>query len=299
MRSLLYLVLPLITLADSSPSFCPSGTWVDQNGGCHYGSRPSGEPIGWVDHNGNRIYPHTWPGNNNHGPPPDNVYPYGTNTVTYTMPDGTRVILPADRRYVRANNPGVFFDAKWQDRRDIQPLRDNKAGIPYLKDVNWDLARKMRLVHGILSSIAFVLLFPLGAIVVNLGPGMFGVGGHVVTQVLGWLFSLVGAAAGLWIASVIRWQGFSFVSIPPPLVLSQEHDMSNKPSVLELSRNNRADSIHPPLHPTHPRHITSPLLPPKQPPRLLLHSTRLARPTHHTPWHYKRGPGPAHRRKRL
>jgi hypothetical protein len=207
MRSLLFLTLPLLTLADWAPSWCPGGTWVDQNGGCHFGSRPSGEPIGWIDRNGHRILPQIWPNNR-----PPSGFPGSTTTVTYDLPDGTHVILPANKRYSRSNNPGVFFDARWQDTRDVQPLRDGRGAIPYLDGVNWWLAKRMRLVHGVLSAIAFVVLFPLGAIVVNMGSGMVGTGGHVVLQVLGWLFYLVGAAAGLWIASVIRWRGFSFVS---------------------------------------------------------------------------------------
>jgi hypothetical protein len=193
---LLTTFLPL-ALGFPSPSWCPTGTWQDQNGACHFGHGP-GDPIYWIDRNGNRISP-----NSN--------FPFGSTSYTYTLPDGTKV-TQADRRYRRGNNPGTFFDAKWRDRRDIQPLRDVRGGVPYLAGLDWRFAKHMRTAHGVISSMAFVILFPLGAIVVNLGPGFVGTGLHLGFQILGWLFYLVGAAAGLWMASAIRWRGFSFVS---------------------------------------------------------------------------------------
>jgi hypothetical protein len=211
------LLTTLLSIINASPTaepdggnWCPRGSWQDNNGICHHG-RPGGDavPVGWVDRDGSQ---HIWASS------PSAQYPYGSGSRTYTLPDGTRITV-GDTRYNAKNNPAIFFDARFQDKRDIQPMRDVKGGVPYLAWMNWKFARKMRLVHGVISSIAFMLLFPMGAIIVNLGPGMCGVFSHVGLQILGWLFYLIGAAAGLWMVSAIRWRGFNFVSDSPELWL--------------------------------------------------------------------------------
>jgi Eukaryotic cytochrome b561 len=204
MRILLLTALFTLSAASPSPTWCHFGTWQDQNGECHLGS-PPGDPIGWVDRNDNRVHPYNSP----FTLPTSSPCP--GNQCVFTLPDGTKITI-GDKRYSITNNPATFFDARWSDYRDIQPYRDVPGGVPYLSGMNWDFARKMRLAHGWLSSVAFVVLFPLGAIIVNVAQGGFGKGAHIVLQVLGWLLYLVGAAAGLWMATVIRWRNFSFVS---------------------------------------------------------------------------------------
>jgi hypothetical protein len=191
-------------------AWCPRGTWQDQNGSCHIGS-PSGNPIGYQPPNGaptvfyNGANPNVvnQPGStivnngyNGANAPNGGLNPYGDN------------INWLQNGYTKYDNPGLFFDnyrnQGWNPFRGMQ-------SPPFL-NINWNEARHIRIVHGVMASIAFVGLFPFGAMAAALLPGMIGVGVHVALQMLAFLFYLIAFAMGVWIANTVRWPYFNLVS---------------------------------------------------------------------------------------
>lgn len=55
---------------------------------------------------------------------------------------------------------------------------------------------RRRTVHGVLAAVAFVVVFPLGAVALRLLPGRLGFWVHAVAQTAGWVLFVVAAALG-------------------------------------------------------------------------------------------------------
>lgn len=66
---------------------------------------------------------------------------------------------------------------------------------------------RQRMIHGILASVAFVILFPLGAIALRFVPGRGGFWVHALTQMAGWLLFVVAAAYGFVLVREVRIPG--------------------------------------------------------------------------------------------
>lgn len=79
-------------------------------------------------------------------------------------------------------------------------------------DVN--RAMYLRMVHGWVASVAFVILFPLGSIFIRVIPGRFAYLAHVATQIIASILYIVGAGIGFWMIATIRFpfNGGSLVS---------------------------------------------------------------------------------------
>lgn len=56
---------------------------------------------------------------------------------------------------------------------------------------------RRRSAHGIVATVAFVILFPLGAILLRIIPGRWSVRIHFVVQILAWLLYIAGFALGV------------------------------------------------------------------------------------------------------
>lgn len=56
---------------------------------------------------------------------------------------------------------------------------------------------RRRSAHGIVATVAFVILFPLGAIFLRIIPGRWSVRIHYVVQILAWLVYIAGFALGV------------------------------------------------------------------------------------------------------
>lgn len=54
-----------------------------------------------------------------------------------------------------------------------------------------------RSAHGIVATVAFVILFPLGAIFLRIIPGRWSVRIHYVVQILAWLLYIAGFVLGV------------------------------------------------------------------------------------------------------
>jgi hypothetical protein len=189
-------------------AWCPPGTWQDQNRNCHSGP-PPGNAIGYAPNNGGPIvyYNGQNPNGNNRNNGNNNNNNNNNNGGTSNNYNDREKINYIQNGYTTYNNPGQFFDN--YPNQGWNPFR-NKASVPFIP-VNWLEARHIRLVHGVLAGIAFVGLFPFGAMAAALLPGMIGVGVHVAIQMLGFLFYLIAFAMGIWVASNVRWRDFDLV----------------------------------------------------------------------------------------
>jgi hypothetical protein len=56
---------------------------------------------------------------------------------------------------------------------------------------------RRRAVHGLVAAIAFVILFPLGAIFLRIIPGRWSVRIHYFVQIIAWLVYIAGFALGV------------------------------------------------------------------------------------------------------
>ncbi|KAJ9142328.1 hypothetical protein NKR23_g7215 [Pleurostoma richardsiae] len=71
-------------------------------------------------------------------------------------------------------------------------------------DFNVETASHYRNVHGILAAIAFVIIFPLGAVFMRLIPGRFAVWIHAMTQFAGYALFIAAAALGFWLVREVK-----------------------------------------------------------------------------------------------
>lgn len=80
-------------------------------------------------------------------------------------------------------------------------------------------AARARTAHGILACLAFVVLFPLGAILVRVVPGRWSFHAHWVVQMLAWMLYVAAFALGVELVKGIRWAGGDgdFVSVSSSL----------------------------------------------------------------------------------
>jgi hypothetical protein len=207
MRSLTLTLLLSLT-SSYAAAWCNAG-WQDQNGNCHPGP-PPGPPIGVQPVNGGPII---W--NNNYNPnlnaPPggsggNGGAAFGNNFNNQNQLAGSGNVW-VQNGYTKFNHPGQFFNNL--PNQGLNPFR-NARNLPFLP-VNWEMAANIRIVHGVMAAIAFVGLFPMGAICAAVIPGIIGTGLHVGLQMLGFLLYLVAAGMGLWMASNIRWEQFDLV----------------------------------------------------------------------------------------
>ncbi|KAH8903658.1 hypothetical protein BR93DRAFT_947285 [Coniochaeta sp. PMI_546] len=72
--------------------------------------------------------------------------------------------------------------------------------------VNFDVntATRYRTIHGILAAMAFVILFPVGAMAMRLIPGRSALWLHGITQVVAYISFIVAVGLGIWLVQEVR-----------------------------------------------------------------------------------------------
>ena len=65
-------------------------------------------------------------------------------------------------------------------------------------------ATQLRMIHGILASVAFVGLFPIGAVLVRVVPGPLAWVVHALTQTLAYVMFVAAAVLGLYLVSMVK-----------------------------------------------------------------------------------------------
>lgn len=68
-------------------------------------------------------------------------------------------------------------------------------------------AQRRRGIHGILAAVAFVILFPVGAIALKVLPGRAAFVIHVLAQMVAWVMYIAAAALGFSLVRDIRFGG--------------------------------------------------------------------------------------------
>ena len=86
-------------------------------------------------------------------------------------------------------------------------------------------ATQLRMIHGILASVAFVGLFPIGAVLVRVVPGPLAWVVHALTQTLAYVMFVAAAVLGLYLVSMVKIppNGASLVSFSSLGVLMTPH----------------------------------------------------------------------------
>jgi hypothetical protein len=72
-------------------------------------------------------------------------------------------------------------------------------------------ARYVRYAHGILAGLAFVILFPIGAIAIRIIPGRFALFIHAGFQLIAYLIYMVAFGLGVWLVQDLRYGRFNLV----------------------------------------------------------------------------------------
>jgi hypothetical protein len=67
-----------------------------------------------------------------------------------------------------------------------------------------DKATNYRTVHGILAAMAFVILFPVGAMTMRLVPGRAALWLHAITQVVSYIIFIAAVGLGIWLVQEVR-----------------------------------------------------------------------------------------------
>ena len=73
-------------------------------------------------------------------------------------------------------------------------------------------ARYVRVAHGILACLAFVILFPVGAIAIRIIPGRFALFVHAAFQIIGYLLYMIAFGLGVWLVQDLRYGRINLVN---------------------------------------------------------------------------------------
>ncbi|KAL1867893.1 hypothetical protein Daus18300_006168 [Diaporthe australafricana] len=85
----------------------------------------------------------------------------------------------------------------------------DSSGFGFGEGFDYETAMRKRTAHGIVATLAFVILFPLGAILLRLIPGRWSVRIHYVVQILAWLVYIAGFALGVVLLKMMPSRGGS------------------------------------------------------------------------------------------
>jgi hypothetical protein len=96
------------------------------------------------------------------------------------------------------------------------PFGDGNGGFNGISSfLGFDIqkAEAIRLAHGVIACLAFVIFFPLGAIFMRILPGRLSIIVHALFQLFAYVLYIIAFGLGVWMASTIRFGGrFNFVS---------------------------------------------------------------------------------------
>lgn len=65
-------------------------------------------------------------------------------------------------------------------------------------------ATRYRVIHGILAALAFVILFPMGSILMRIIPGRFAIWIHGLAQLVAYIIYIAAAALGFWMIQEVQ-----------------------------------------------------------------------------------------------
>lgn len=85
------------------------------------------------------------------------------------------------------------------------PSSGSPNGRPYTStaDINFAYLSKVRLAHGIVLGLAFLLFFPLGALIIRLATFKATIWVHASVQMLSYTLAIAGLGMGIWMATTL------------------------------------------------------------------------------------------------
>jgi hypothetical protein len=88
-------------------------------------------------------------------------------------------------------------------------------GGPFGAGLGFDVDRAtyIRNIHGILAAVAFVGIFPSGAILMRVVPGRFTIWIHAVLQLLGYATFIAAAGLGIYMVKLVNIRGSDLVCL--------------------------------------------------------------------------------------
>ncbi|KAF2670563.1 hypothetical protein BT63DRAFT_241331 [Microthyrium microscopicum] len=115
------------------------------------------------------------------------------------------------------NDPLTFFNGNGNSGDGTFPFYPiNLDG--FRSNINWGKAARARIAHAALASVAFVFLFPAGAIAVRVLPGRLALFVHVLFQVLAFVIFIVAAGIGLWLSVYASGADFELTRLYHPIL---------------------------------------------------------------------------------
>ncbi|KAI0125445.1 hypothetical protein BJ170DRAFT_631185 [Xylariales sp. AK1849] len=110
-------------------------------------------------------------------------------------------------RWDGANGSGDSGDYGWYTGGTGASGSDNDGpGGPFSDGADFDVrsAMNIRNIHGVVAAVAFVGLFPLGAILMRVVPGRFAWILHALTQALGYVIYIAAAGLGIYMVQMLE-----------------------------------------------------------------------------------------------
>ncbi|EFX00539.1 integral membrane protein [Grosmannia clavigera kw1407] len=140
----------------------------------------------------------------------------GATAVAAADVDGSPDTLA--KRYYGPFGSGSYPSSSGGDSSgngDSDSFFGSSNGFPGISGSTLEKAIHYRTVHGILASLAIVVLMPVGAILMRIIPGRFAIWIHAIAQVLAYLLFVAGAALGLYLVNTVRFpfSGGSLLSL--------------------------------------------------------------------------------------
>lgn len=88
------------------------------------------------------------------------------------------------------------------------------SGNPSFPGFNINKLDTIRLAHGVMASLAFVIFFPVGAISIRIIPGRFALIVHMAFQMLAYALFICVLSLGIWMVTQIKFGSSNLVRIP-------------------------------------------------------------------------------------
>lgn len=77
-----------------------------------------------------------------------------------------------------------------------------------------DKFNRVRLIHGVVASLAFVAFFPIGAIAIRVVPGKLALWIHIGCQLTAYALLIAAVGTGVWMGDTLKLVKVNLVSAP-------------------------------------------------------------------------------------
>jgi len=100
-----------------------------------------------------------------------------------------------------------------------EPEINSPSDISRFNSLNYSKAANARIAHAALASLAFIVLFPLGAICIRIPlPGKVGLILHGLFQLFAYLVYTAAVGLGIWLCVYVRFDGYHLLTNYHPII---------------------------------------------------------------------------------